>query len=256
VALAHHITLRLTDGRVLAPSVAARRIVARAVLELAAAFRLIVFRAADTHLHLLVACSAGEASELARRLEIKLQGLLRFGVRFDRARIRPVVDQAHLRNAFHYVLRQQQHHGLEQDPLFEASNLPDLLGLRLIGAFTRNAVRELLPRVKRGDLLQHLGGEFAQAPLDLADAADSAAAALALIDLAGRGREAVLARAAGVRLLRPHASQQSIARAFRMTERGVRSLLRVEVDPMLVRAIELQMRLRAALRSPGWAAAG
>ena len=56
MALGHHIMLRLDDSRVIAPVVEDRRAMARAVLKAGRPFRLLAFRAADTHLHLEVAC--------------------------------------------------------------------------------------------------------------------------------------------------------------------------------------------------------
>ncbi|MBI4706067.1 MAG: hypothetical protein HY744_33655, partial [Deltaproteobacteria bacterium] len=53
--------LRLRDGRVLTQSVAERRVLARVVLTCSRDLPLRAFRAADTHLHLLLACVANLA---------------------------------------------------------------------------------------------------------------------------------------------------------------------------------------------------
>jgi hypothetical protein len=76
------------------------------------------------------------AGELVRRVQLGLQGVLRPGDGFERARVRPIVDQQHLERTCWYIQRQRDSHGCGHDPFHEASNLPDLLGLRVCGAWT------------------------------------------------------------------------------------------------------------------------
>ena len=74
--------LCLREDRVIAVDLAARRTLARTVLKAGRSRGLLAFRAADTHLHLQVACGRPEAGELARRLEIALVRALRLAVGF------------------------------------------------------------------------------------------------------------------------------------------------------------------------------
>ena len=74
--------LRLRDGRVIAVDLGAQRTLARTVLKAGRSRGQLAFRAADTHLHLQVACDRPEAGELARRLEIALVRSLRLAVGF------------------------------------------------------------------------------------------------------------------------------------------------------------------------------
>ena len=67
--LAHHIMLRLVGSRVIAPSVAARRELARIVLEVGNRYRLLAVRGADTHIHLEALRSLRNAYQFARRVE-------------------------------------------------------------------------------------------------------------------------------------------------------------------------------------------
>jgi hypothetical protein len=157
MAIAHHIILRLADDRVMARNVAERRRLARCVLRVGRGYRLLAFRAADNHIHIEAACGELDARRFAWRAQLSMSRALRLPVSFARPRIKPIVDQAHLRSCFHYVLRQEDRHGLRSDRLFDASNLPDLLGMRLTGNYTCNNVGTLLPRVTKADIAAHLG---------------------------------------------------------------------------------------------------
>ena len=135
-ALGYHIRIRLNDDRVIASTPAAQRTLARVVLCQARWCCLLVFALADTHLHLLVACSRKEAGKLARRIEIQLSHQLDLSVGFTPAYIVPIRDGRHFYNTFYYILNQNRHHQLESDPLREATNLWDLLGLRVVGRYS------------------------------------------------------------------------------------------------------------------------
>jgi hypothetical protein len=255
MALAWHLMSRLRDDRVLAPDLVARRTLARSVLERGASFDLLVFRAADTHLHQLVLCDRPAAGEFARRVELSLQHRLRPGVVFAPVHIVPVLDQRHLRNAFGYILRQEQRHGLRSDPGFEASNLPDLLGLRPLGAYTAATVRARLPRIQRADLLELLappssgppdlpGGE--PDPLSLSAVA-AAAACIPRFDASGRAGAA--ARRAAVHVVGDLARAE-VGRLLGLTLRQVRRLRSQPPDPRLVAAIERRLALRSDASTP------
>lgn len=246
--LGFHITLRLVPDRNIAPSSEARRLLARTIAAVARPFPVLAFRWADTHGHVLAVCTRAVAGELARRIEIALQHALRPGVPFARAHFTPIMDLAHLRSAFLYILRQDERHGLGNDPFHEASNLLDLLGARLIAGWMRAHVREYISRLKRADLLVIAGWDGAPATAPRLEAAvlDAAAAALALPNVDGNGADAVRARRAVIELF-PSASTRDIARLLAMTPQGIRRLRRTAPDPDVVSAIQLQLGLRGRL---------
>ena len=250
-ALAHHVTCRFNADRVLAPDPATRRIYARAILRIGPDHQLLVFRVVDTHLHAELACDRASAGLFALRLEQSIQGLLRPGVPFAPARIRPIEDQWHLQDTFHYVLRQEKRHGIVADPLFDASNLPDLLGARVVGARGIPLVKALLPRVRQRDLLAHLGPVELEVPevrLDLL--AEAAAAALALPDLSGRRADAVAARRAAVHVAADSQTRRQTAALLGLPVDTVKRLRAQPVDPALLRAVRRQIALRAQLVHP------
>jgi len=187
--LGFHVRLRLRDDRVIAQSPAHRRALARIVLAQARRDRLLAFGVADTHLHLETGGDRAAAGQLARRIEIQTRLALPLPVGFSPAYFKPILNQSHLSHSFTYILKQESHHGLQSDLLHEASNLPDLLGLRLLGGYTVANVQAMLPRVRREALLEILGAPgLADSPCPPAFLAESAAAALGLADLSGMGQ--------------------------------------------------------------------
>ena len=243
-ALAHHLMLKLRDKRVIAPTRAARRRLARSVLDRADEFHVVAFRAADNHIHLLALCDRPAAGELARRVELSL----RQPSPFLPAHIKGVGDQDYLYSCFRYILDQERHHEIELDPLHEASALPDLLGLRSVAPAIVGRVRSRLPRIKRRALLRHLGEPDLERPVELwSRLPDAAAAALALPSLEGRSARQVEARAAAV-----HAAQElgptAIARALGCSRMTVHRLRLRTARPDLVRAVRRQLRLREQVR--------
>lgn len=252
--LGYHLMIRLQDDRVLAPNPSDRRKLAVAVLRAARSSRLLSFGAADNHLHAAVVGDRREAGELARRIEIALHHRLHLPVCFERARLKAIVDQHHLASTFRYALSQERHHGTALDPLFDATNLPDLLGLRVVGGYTGEHVRSYLPRVGRAALLELLGfpalDTVAVAGRDWQrDLADAAAGAFGLVDLAGRSNAAREARRAASHVMRRAASVASIAAALRVEERTVYRLLAGPASADAARAVALQLQLRALLRT-------
>ncbi len=255
--IAWNITLRLTQDRVLLPGPVERRVWVRVVLEQARDAELLAFHCPDTHGHLLLACPRALAGEVVREVEIALQGRLDLGGPFDGARIRPVRDLWHLSNAFHYVLRQLDHHGQQADPVHEASNLPDLLGLRPLGAWIATNVRRHLPRVDRASLLTHLDLDHLPDPPtdpDLETLCEAALSAACLPSLQGKHAERAAARAAVVQL--SGAPSRELAVALGITPRSVHRLRRRDVAPALFRAVELQAGLRLAVPEEEVFAAG
>ncbi len=240
------IILRRQDDAVLAPGVGPRRELARCIARIAVGLPLVGFNAPDGHAHLPTLLDRRQAGELARRLQLGLGQVLGHNGRLERARLRPIHDQAHLRNLFRYTLDQQRHHGVEPDPFHEASALPDLLGLRLTGAWMRQVVSERLPRVRRGMLTALLGVD----PHELDQVAlpclgEAVAAAVGRPDPRGRTPDVVAARAAGVQLARLDFRAPAVADALGCSVRSVRRLARRAVPLSLKHAVHAQWRLRS-----------
>ena len=250
MALAQHIRLRRRDSGIIAPTTREQRIVARAVLERGERFGLLAFSAADTHLHMKSACSQDDAQEYARHVEISITKQLG-GVGFKKAKVDPVEDQWHLHNLCDYVLRQDRRHGIEDlDPLRDCSNLPDLLGARLLGAYTLRNLKRALPRWRRGDFLRLVGApdlEPAGDPLELL--LDAAAAAVGRPALNARTAEGIAALSAAVKVAGDRLPCTELARLLGINRRTVHRLRQREADHELVQAVLLQLGLRRAKRA-------
>ena len=242
---------RLVDKRVIAPTTEERRIVSRVVLEQTRDHRLLAHNAADTHLHMELVEDEHVSKEIARRIEISLHHQLALPVGFDRAMPEPILGQRHLVNCFDYILRQQPRHGLTWDPYHEASNLPDLLELRVLGQHCRRYQQQRLPRFNTRRLLGYLGISRlvpANGPPDLVVPAGLAAAGL--VSLSGRGPRQAAARRA---ILEVVGHQMPLARLARQMGVNRRTLQRARLlapDKRLVQAIRLQLGLRQ-VKPPG-----
>lgn len=247
MSIASHVMIRLASNQVLAPSTESVRALVNIILRLGADRTLLVFAVVDSHIHALLLCPRAEAVEFARRVEIAWQLTCRFGVPFSPCHVKPVDTQAHLQNAFFYILRQLLHHGLELDPLREGSAISDLLGLRVRGLYLVTNVRGAIPRAGRPDLLPFLGDVDLQAePTEWAHLAQAAAAAYALPDLS---RSDVLTRraiSAGAALGRQWLSAGEVAE---LLGRSLSSLRRLRLSypppPVAVEAVRRQVVWRS-----------
>lgn len=247
-ALAQHVTMRLADSRVITPTTRERRIAARSLLEVGAAFRLVAFHVVDTHAHALVLASREEAGAFARRAEGTLSARLRPGCPFEAARFTPVGDQSRLVNTVHYILDQARRHGIASDPFHDGSALPDLIGLRVCDGSLAACARAHLPRLDPGLLAARYLPPLNDAPASAEHLADSAAAALALPDVWSRAARVVLAKHAAVSAgFAEGLPAGEITCALDLKRRRVEQLRASEAPPpALVRAVRWQLRLRAA----------
>jgi hypothetical protein len=239
--IGYHITLRLADGRQLVRDASERRIFARTMHEQGEGRGLFAFQGADTHAHALTVGSRAQAGDLARYVEGSLRWQLRLEAPFEQARIRPLEDRRHLDNAVPYLFNQERHHGLELDPLYEASSLPDMLGLRVLGAATTALFRKTMPRITRAALLQYLGPE----PAQLVDPRHLLDATLAASGLVRLGQDA---RSGAVRCAAIHAlggPTLQLAQLLGVDSSTVRRWRLIEPDAALVEAIKLQLRYRS-----------
>lgn len=164
------------------------------------------------------------------------------------------------------------------DPCHDAGSLPDLVGARILiprathlagtdrgegapialplGTATRSRVAAMLPRLRRDELLDELGlsGDAAssidEAPLDPTHRAGAAAASVGLAHLRARGQDEAAARLAAVHLAAGRVPVRELASALGVTPRAVFKL-RVQLPLIaLVRALALQLRMRAGRMLP------
>jgi hypothetical protein len=246
MAVGHKLWFRLEakqDGEpgALAPDVRARRILARSVL--ANTTRLLAFRAVGPNLRVVMACDHQTARSHGRRLKSSIVQRLATGP-LGRTVVDPLRDQWHLQNTFEFALR----NGDPRDPYHEASNLPDLLGLRVLSARSATNVRCLLPRIKRQDLLSFLGLESLEPEVWLDDLEDCAAAAIGRENLRGQSQERVAARNAAVAVVGRRLTGIELARLLGVSEATIKRDRRRTSAPELKRAIMLQMCLRRRIQ--------
>jgi hypothetical protein len=245
--IGYHVTCRLKDSRVIAPTPEKRRLLSRTVLEKTADHQLLAFNGPDTHLHMELVEPRAVCGRVVQHTEITIKARLKIPIGFDEAEFKPILSQGHLYRAFHYILSQEPHHGLVRDPFHEASNLSDLLGLRVLGAFTARHVRELLPRIKREDLLPHLGvlettaWKPASGPIELLVPATLAAAGLQTLTRDAEGRRA---RRAAIEVAGPDVPRGLLASMLAIERTTLRRSSQLEVDEKLIKAIALQIGLR------------
>ena len=252
--LGHHLVLKLQGRRLLAPTTALRRELARIVVALGRPRGLIAFGAPDNHMHIVTVADRATAGELARVIGYSVQRRLRPGAPFERSWIEGLSHQGHLHNTVRYALGQHVRHQVREDPIREASLLPDLLGLRVLATDLVRRLQEALPRLSEHELLEaagwmglDLGGWVEQAD-ELADAAASAAALTNLgVRVPGARSARRAALAVGLELIGPSAGS-----ALGLSKRAVRNLRRLPGDPDLEAAIKRQLALRAQLRPAGW----
>lgn len=150
MSIAIHTGISLTDRRNILSSAAERCRYARLITRIGESYGLIAHGLPDDHGHCVVTCDRRRAGVFAQAVESAMRRSLGLPVPFGRAYFKPVTDQAHLRSLIPYVHGQAEHHGVEVDPYFEASSLPDLVGARVIpgGGCLREALARVAPRVR------------------------------------------------------------------------------------------------------------
>jgi hypothetical protein len=247
--LATHVTYHLADDRVIVHTRGARLQLARAVLRVCRDVELVAFHCIANHLHLLVACERSEAGRIAHAVACAVKPSLVRKVDFAPARFIPVTEQRYLENSFAYVIDQPERHKVFLDPMREASNLPDLLGLRVNGLFTKGHVDALLPWVSDESLWKRYGGRprpLDVVPLDLL--VEASAAAVGFENLDGNLPEIVDARRAAIHVAWPAFPPSKIGPALGISAASVRRLAQVPGNPQVMNAIRLQLALRSRFR--------
>lgn len=243
--LGYHVRFRLSDEGAIVTTIEERRVLTRAILEVGERFDLYAFGFPDTHVHLAARVDRAGAGRLAHAVEVALKRRLRLSVGFAQYTPKPLADNAHLYSTVRYVLRQVERHGVEADPFREASNLHDLLGLRTLGAYTRENIRRWLPRLRQHDFLQLLGvTELAPCDGRVENILPAALAAGCVPQLTGSSREVVALRRAIIEVIGERQSAVETAALLGCSRREVARRRVKPFDPALVRAIRLQLCLR------------
>lgn len=237
-----HLRLRPVNSVPLLRTPETRRTVARVLLERGRDFELTSFSAAESHLHAHNGGDRAATMELGRRVEIALTRRLPDVTGFYPAYVEPVRDESHLYNTCRYILRQDERHNLRVDPLREASNLPDLLGMRLLGGYTAATVQRWLPSLGGHELLKIFGlARLEPVRPDLQRTVEAGVLAAGLASLQGRSREHQELKRALIALLGDYGTSK-VAAALSLHPSNVRRLrrLREPIDKNLLRAIRRQ----------------
>lgn len=238
--LGYHVRLTPVDGGVIARTPEARRVLARAVHESCGAAGLLAFGLADNHLHLLLCGDRAQVSKAAMRLSQMLGWRLSIAGGFLPAYIKPIRDGAHLLSTFRYVMRQGERHGLDpaSDPWLEATSVPDLLGVRPLGASLIDQVKVRLPRLTAADVLEV--ASMGRLPLldgPLEDAPEAARLVACRGTLAGKGRSAREIRRALIELIGDRLAPRDCAELLEIGASTLRRVRREKVEPTLVLAL-------------------
>lgn len=255
--LGYHVVFRAADDRILAPTVAARRAFAGVMARIGRPHGLFGFGLADTHGHGGLVRDEDATEDAAIADAKALRRLNRFihdtrlalghclKLRMLAPTVRPIRDTWHAESVLGYMHRQDEHHDVHMDPLREGTSLHDLCGLRPSGLWLADRVRTLLPRLQLADFLQHWRlAELVEAD-HLESLAAAGAASIGVGALSGRTEEHVAARRACVHAT--IAESGLVGEALGISQRQVRHLRTQAPNPDLVRAIRLQMGLRAGV---------
>ena len=156
-----------------------------------------------------------------------------------------------MQNALTRDLRQVIHHRITHvDPYLEGTNLPDLLGLRVTGRYTRDRVARVLPRLTRSDLLELFGLSQlkpADGPLERIVAAAAATICAVSETLDGRSARVTSARRAVIEVIGQRLNGPQIAKLLGVNRSTVSRLRRIPASQTHVQAIRLQLGLWQAL---------
>jgi hypothetical protein len=244
--LGHHIRLRPFDNRDIAPEPWQRRQAIQCVLLIGAAFGLLAAGLADSHLHLLTLCDRWAAGQLARRVGMALRRTLRLPVPMLSYPPRPIADPAHRRRCLRYDLVQDERHRVHRDPFFEGTNVPDLLGARLVGAYTIDNVRRAVPRLKSPELrswvnLEPLGPWQGDPPEALDHLREATLRAGCLPGLQGPADDRRAARCAALAVAGDALTRTECAERLEVSRPTVYRDARQAPDPALEYAIRLQL---------------
>jgi len=258
-----HATIRLEDNALICATRRMRRAMARSIARIGADTPLVAWALPDNHGHLAFAGTREEAAHGAWRIELALQAYRPSGCSpFLRRWLRTSDDYGYLSRMTRYALAQARHHEIQSDPFGESDARVDLLGLRVIAPWARQRVREALPRLTDGWMLEQLGLEPAEVrgwsgPLEAGDGlehlAEAAAATFALPSLAGSRADRMDAKAAAILACAPTVPPGALAVLLRCSPGTVwrirngegAAAARMSDAGWAVRAVAVQARWRA-----------
>jgi hypothetical protein len=243
----YQLVFRLKDNRVIAPDKAARRRLARSFVEIGDRYGLLAFRVVDNHAHATHVCSREEVGRAAQAIGSSITQALGLDEGFNITYVKPLADQRHLEESFRYVVGNADKHGATSDPLHDASIVPDLLRMRLLGSEVIDRVVAHLPAESKATVRRHLPVLKLEPAFALEHLADAAAAALALPHLRGRTDAHAMARAAAVRLAAGKVAVEELSRALGCHRSTLTRSAEVEIPAGLLDAVRLGMGLRVAL---------
>ena len=139
--------------------------------------------------------------------------------------------------------------GCRRSCALDGTNLPDLLGLRLCGRYTRENLQQWLPQLRNDQLVKWLGVDelrFADGPAD--DVVEAALAAAALDNLRRSTPMTIAVRRAVVEILGDRMTTTDLTAILSIRPRTLTWLRKRPVNHSLVHAIRLQLGARADLR--------
>lgn len=247
-----HLTFASQGRLPLFPTEAEGRAAVRALVDKAGPW-LGLFCIVDDHVHVVVVCDEDRAGRVSRSILLALRALSRAPL--QPAHRQPVQTRSHAKwLTEHYIIAQPVHHALPVHPaLYAGSCFQDLVGARRIPGL-RLRVSQVLPRMRLRSLFPSVGLPSA-AVLPLPDLqvrgagavaiAQAAASALAVPpELLGRSVPVVTARRAAAQLCQQtHIPRSEIAFALKVSESSVRALLAKPVEPKLLTAVRVRLRL-------------
>ncbi len=248
--LGHHIRLKLFDNRVIAPTPVQQRLVTNIVLEQGRRNNLLCTSPAEDHLHVDALCGYKASSRLVQRVASSVKQRLAIPQSFTHYPHEPIRDKRHLYNSVPYILKQWQRHGLPPEQALDGTNLPDLLGMRLVGAYTRDNLRMWLPRIHQAQFVEWLGVtalRTADGPVE--NIVEATEAAAGLVNLHGSSASVICARRALVEVVGDQLAPHELSALLRINPRTLLRLRHRPVEHALVRAIRLQLGVRAELRA-------
>lgn len=241
-ALGWHIIMRLRQDRRVATTREQMRTAAATMLRIGRG-TLLAFSLVDTHVHALVVSSRAAAGMFTRHVESALKQRLRLPVRFARATFREVESPWHLLNAFQYILRQDEHHGVDLGAALDGTSLQDWLACRLIDEGLPARVGLRLPRLRRSELAPW----SAAPPPRLTDGDhlfEGAAATVAEPHLSTQHASAREVRIAAVHLGLQVLDPVDVADCLQLSLRSVQRLRKLPPEPRFEHAILRQVQLR------------
>ncbi len=242
--LAYHLILRLLDNRVIITTPSKRAILIQTINKLSLQRKLLAWRMADTHLHLLIVNNRREAGEFARVVEMALKRRLDLDIGFSPAYIKQIHGQQHFIKTFFYILGQGQHHKILNDPFHEASNVLDIIGLRTINSHAATLVNQYLPRVNKEAVLNLLNINLDKTIKDFSVLRAATASVVGVDKFHKRVDSEIDVRAAAIKIVGNKLPVSTLAKQLDVSQRTIYRLKKRQANPMIIEALKSQLKMR------------